>query len=146
MVIEVICFTTSGELRRSITLLCTRSSNRSHVLVPAKINSEFDYLQNTFSAKLSKCVSKPENHFICKRIACIKVRSVTPRHGRSNHISVRGISKNNLRITRFVHLNTKLRTILDCASVLKCSLYENFIEKLKFQINFPVVICTVKFM
>ena len=35
MVIEVICFTTSEELTRSITLLCTRSSNRSHVLVPA---------------------------------------------------------------------------------------------------------------
>lgn len=34
MVMEVICFTTSGELWRSITRLCTRSSNLSHVLVP----------------------------------------------------------------------------------------------------------------
>jgi hypothetical protein len=34
MVIEVICLTTSGELTRSITLLCTRISNLSQVLVP----------------------------------------------------------------------------------------------------------------
>lgn len=36
MVMEVICFTTSGELNKSITRLWTRSSNRSHVLVPRK--------------------------------------------------------------------------------------------------------------
>jgi hypothetical protein len=35
IVIEVICLTTSGELKRSITRLWTRSSNLSHVLVPA---------------------------------------------------------------------------------------------------------------
>nr|VDD52020.1 unnamed protein product [Brassica oleracea] len=35
MVMEVICFTTSGEMKRSITRLCTRSSNLSHVLVPS---------------------------------------------------------------------------------------------------------------
>lgn len=34
MVMEVICFTTSAELKRSITRLWTRSSNLSHVLVP----------------------------------------------------------------------------------------------------------------
>lgn len=34
MVMEVICFTTSGELIRSITLLWMRNSNRSHVFVP----------------------------------------------------------------------------------------------------------------
>ncbi|MFS7903853.1 hypothetical protein Hanom_Chr01g00029011 [Helianthus anomalus] len=36
MVMEVICFTTSGELKRSITRLCTRSSNLSQVFVPTK--------------------------------------------------------------------------------------------------------------
>lgn len=34
IVMDVICFTTSGELTRSITRLCTRSSKRSQVFVP----------------------------------------------------------------------------------------------------------------
>uniref|UniRef100_A0A2P2JVV5 40S ribosomal protein S20-2-like n=1 Tax=Rhizophora mucronata TaxID=61149 RepID=A0A2P2JVV5_RHIMU len=34
IVMEVICLTMSGELKRSITRLWTRSSNLSHVLVP----------------------------------------------------------------------------------------------------------------
>ncbi|KAF5772029.1 hypothetical protein HanXRQr2_Chr13g0571991 [Helianthus annuus] len=37
MVMEVICFTTSGELKRSITRLWTRSSNLSHVFVPTYV-------------------------------------------------------------------------------------------------------------
>lgn len=52
MVIEVICFTTSEELTRSITLLCTRSSNRSHVLVPA--NNKENKKQTRWSSSFTK--------------------------------------------------------------------------------------------
>ena len=43
IVMEVICLTTSGELKRSITRLWIRSSNLSQVLVPAKPKQRVNY-------------------------------------------------------------------------------------------------------
>lgn len=57
MVMEVICFTTSGELMRSITRLWMRNSKRSHVFVPGQKrtqNSPELAQENPTNVKLSQ--------------------------------------------------------------------------------------------